>query len=725
MANEKENNELSLSELGLKSEDTPAAQIAAKKEEAAKKIITTDQGVKVEVNKVDMSKIKEDDEPKEKKRKIPRPVPREDNGDPSEHKFNIIKDVNQIATIKTHAKTYVDPAVAKLKEYSDLADKGIARTEAQMTAPNGRIKEGKEKYILARYETLTERAKSSKNLNKKIEFYKKAMASDPRFDDINEYEYKGYILYKVAHDDSIGITDKSFGLAQEAFRGARKSSADINKQMKNIVEEAPDMDDDDSTIVLGTTDKNKLPKKEDIPEFNLEPADTSPVVVPDLPPVGEAQEEIPLIEPDEVQEPDDPKPTTPTPTVEVGESVPDEISDLLAPEDSAEAEAIRENNAQISEQTEVMEKFGVSSQELTEIAENYYKEASAMLGIADMTEIDAMFGDSSNGDDIGLNAALRIYLNQHPEARNPVRTIWPLMCTGKPIVSTALSGQEFSQFLDDISTGLFEGEQFKEEPDIEKLRSIFTALYKHYVNQGGVSFSSWLKTIAAPDMTDLIFSQYNALFSHNNFMSYQCRKKGCVKLYLEKKKVMDMIVFNDDDCKKRFASICKKEAIGSDLYHTPPIMINDTFAFSFSTPSIYSMYFERSSLSEHDRKKFSSVVNLLPAIHSVYLLDHRNKTRNRINFGVDPKSLENTTMRKVNGLMRILITFDTDQRAKLLSEYIKVIRAMDKNYLTYQIPASKCPSCGSIIEAEPINPFSALFTRAHLSTEVASSRVFL
>ena len=746
MANEKENNNetLSLSELGLKSEETPAEKAAANNEgsdtqtattatneDPNTQIVTTDTGLQVEVHKVDMSTIKDDDEPPKKKRNIPRPIPRTDgNNDEPEHHFNIIKDVNKIAKVKL--PKYEDPGQKKMKELSDLADKGIVRTEKELTAPNGRIQEGKEKYIEHRYETLMKRAESSENLAKKIKFYENAMASDPSFDDISDYERKGYILYKVAHDDTIGITDKSFGLSKESIRKVRKTSADTAKDLNNVTEEMPDMSDDgDSTIVLGKTDEKKLEAlKKEVPKKEEEVKEEEPDIEVDVsveePVVKEDEEvELPVVHDDEdVEIPlEDNSPVEPEPIV--GDTTPDLVSDLLVPEDNAAEEAIRTTNEELDEQSEIMQRYGLTSSEIDEIANNYYKDASAMLGIADTTEIDNMFGDSTNGDDISLNSALRIYLNQHPEARNPVRTIWPLMATGKPIVSTALSGQELSQFLEDINNGFFENGQFKEEPDIEKVKSIFNALYRHYVNPGGLSFGAWLRSIFASDMADLIFSQYNALFSHNNFMSFQCQKKGCVKLYLEKKKIMDMVVFNDDEAKKRFTAICKKESVGSDLTHTPPVPINDTFAFSFKSPSIYSMYFERASVSENDRKKYSSVIGLLPVLDSVYILDHRNKKKSRINFGVDPKSLENTTLRKIKGLMRILTTFNTDQRAKLLSEYLKIIKDMNKTYISYQIPGSKCPSCGTVIPPEPTNPFSALFTRARLSTDVASSRALL
>jgi hypothetical protein len=234
-----------------------------------------------------------------------------------------------------------------------------------------------------------------------------------------------------------------------------------------------------------------------------------------------------------------------------------------------------------------------------------------------------------------------------------------------------------------------------------------------------------MRSISSADFNNLIFSQYVAQFENNNYLSYQCPKKGCSRLFLEKKNIMDMISFPNDKTRERFEKIRKGESVVSGLYKTPPVPINEYFAISFAVPSIYSMNMEQASMNKEFKKKYSSVVGFLPMIEGVYIIDRRNNKFHKIDFGVIKDSIEKTTTRKVQGIMKIMVQFNIDQRSKIYGEYLKVIKNMANDDISFHIPSTKCPKCGTEIPEYPTDPIGALFMRARLSIEAASTPALL
>jgi hypothetical protein len=328
---------------------------------------------------------------------------------------------------------------------------------------------------------------------------------------------------------------------------------------------------------------------------------------------------------------------------------------------------------------------------------------------------------------IRISAAC-VFMQQKREApaTQPLHVTWPLMHTGVPVVTTAFSGQELTQFIDDIQNGFIgDDNNPNPEPTVEQLMSIFSALYNHNVGRGKPSYFQWLKSISSADFNNLIFSQYVAQFEHNNYLSFQCPKKGCSRLFLEKKNIMDMISFPNEKTKERFEKIRKGESVLSGLYKTPPIPISEYFALSFAVPSIYSMNFEPASLSREFKSKYSSVVGFLPMLDSVYVIDQRSHKYHKIDFGAVKNSIEKTTIRKVQGIMKVMIQFNIDQRSKIYGEYLKVIKNMTGDDISYHIPSTKCPVCQTEIAQYDTDPIGALFMRARLSIEAASTPALL
>jgi len=711
--------------------------------------------------------------------------------------LTVISNLDEIAP----KKKQVNPIQQTMNHLHGMVDKGIHRTEAEMTAVDGRITEAKEKYVEHRYATLMERAKQSPNLKKKIDYYQSIIDTDPTFDTATDYMKKGYILFKVAKDDSIGITDKSFGLAQESIKGYRGTSKENEKTVASTVNAAQESLEDPESgnhVILGDGNSDNagifssdLPvRKADDPKaesdttgVDIKPEDSiftesvdddeEEALQTDLDPIpvrkststasmadssnhdlpgGEDADDFPegvgsnrkdSIEPIVVE-----KQTKPLPQEEVGESIETKEaatlpvqdvstelprvelktsefeSDLSQLGDSIDDPALDDVNTEIAgEQSEIMRLYGLTDEAYRAMEISYLKDAARLLNISNNV---ADIASMDNAGAVNLNTALQLMKQQETVSPRRVRTVWPLMFTGIPAETTAFSGLELSQFIDDLNAGFVPNrDNPNPDPSMTQLRSVFTALYTHFMNPGKPDFNSWLNRISSNDFYGLIFSQYNAHFCHNNYLSYQCPKHGCAKLFLEKKPIMDMIVFPNDKTKERFESIRRKDSVLTNLYRTEPIPINEYFALSFRTPSIYSMSFEQASLSKPYKEKYSSIVNFLPMLDAVWVIDHRNNKKHPVNFGVVKDDLEKTVMRKVSGILKIMSTFNTDQRAIIYGEYLKVVKSMQVDDLTYQIPATKCPVCGTEIPAEPADPIGLLFMRARLSIEAASTPALL
>ena len=697
--------------------------------------------------------------------------------------YTIVSNVNDIAKNPTRDKTVVPPIQRTLNHLHDLADKGIQRTENEMMAAGGRIDEAKEKYVESRYKTLMERSKQSPNLKKKIDFYLKAMETDPSFDGATDYMKKGYILFKVANDNSIGITDKSFGLAQESIKG-RRNSAEAAKNISETVEGANgDKYDNENQVVLGNADeyRNAIPVKSSDEVAAEKSSGTVGTVIQleesafnDLDKEGDDglyADQVKENLSQEVLDPNKDIPINPNQNVPVSATIttsdaiaaettkspavvvepdvfnPDVTDDMRVEVGSSELERgliepdiptddimLDEMNQEAKKvESEIERMYGVSDEKYRQMEIDYLRQAAKLLNING--DANSLINISEGGA-VNLNTALKLFKQQDMASgstRN-LKATWPLMFTGMPAEMTAFSGQELTQFIDTLQSGFVPTEQNPNpQPSMAQLRSVFSALYNHFVNPGRPNFDGWLHQIASNDFYDLIFAQYKAQFHSNNYLAYQCPKRGCAKLFLEKKNIMDMVRFPDPDengkdskVKERFEAILKKDSVMTNLYRTNPIPINQYFAMSFITPSIYSMSFEPASLSLNFKKKYEAVIGFLPMLDAVWIIDHRNGgKKHRIEFGVIPNDLEKTVMRKVNGLTKILSTFNVDQRSIIYGEYLKVVKNMQKEEISYQIPATKCPVCGTEIPAEITDPIGALFTRARLSIEAASTPALL
>ena len=670
MAEEKQ--QLSLSDLGIEKEETPAMKVANQKANEKKEESKNSNTVVVNstesVEQVVVSKPA-------KKPVSYAPVHNNTSKDenpgprvlkPDYENFRTVEDVNEIAKIKYDpTDKYVKAVRKNQQDLMELADKGIERTVKEMTAPGGRIDQAKHEYVKHKYDELIKRAKSSKQLTEKIRALENIMDSDARFDDASEYEKKGFVLWRIANDDTVETNDDYFGI--KANKEAQKqrmvrNSHDARLELDKLNEEPmEDIYDDSKTFSVSSNDpvipfketKKKDKKEEKNNSITLEESPT-------------ADSELAI---DEEEKKEDNKSDI-TPDIEIDDSFDDDEED-----------------------------FKLSDEEQKKIINQYKDELETALGI---NKISSLEGFSISSKSIKLNNALE-------GSGFKKTTTWGLQFAAEPIEMTALSGEELITL----------NPQQTSYDTVAGLRTVFSIIYRHIANPKKPEFETWLKQISDYDVDSLLFGVYVANFKDTNIVTYQCPNKKCQNVFVKKLDVMDMLKFPNDEVKENFLKVLRKDTEGTSLYRTHPVAINDRYAFGFVTQSAYSSLFEPASLSEEFSKKYKPIIDIMPNIDTIYKIDQVNRTLIPISFG-EGNNFQNTVMRKVKGIATIMKSFTPDERAIVVSEAGKISLTFSTDKIQYCIPETTCPHCGEIIPETTATPLDLLFTRAQLPIIAAS-----
>ena len=648
--------EVSLSDLGLAEEETPAEKAI---KSHTTNIINTGT-TEIEVKKFDNIETQQEGP----KKAIPRP---DTVGQADDNGFQVVTDINSIAKIPIREAT--DPIKETWDNFNELMEEGIIREKNELSAPNGRIAEGKEKYVEDKYRFLMQRAKESSSLNNKIKELEKAMEIDPGFDDITDYERHAYILYKIAKDNTLGIDDRSFGLHESVIKKSRNTSKANEKHIEQMV---------------NGSSENKV----ETPEVIVDEATQS--IIPE-----EKEEEKPKENLNIINSPNDDE---------------DDLDELLEEVPEPQVKVVENNTLNVDDNEEdEVEEADIDEATQKQIEQEYYKDVKKLLwkenGIPDD------FSSYTVGNSINLKSALQNI------QQTTLYSSWPLIYSGIPYKCSAFSGEELTQFIDDFTRTLRDNAT----PNLNNARDIYYPFYRHDLNNNKGEFEDWLRRIASDDINSLVFGQYNAIFKDCNYFTYRCPKKSCGKIFLQQKPIMDMIQFPNDDAKKSFYDILGNDASSNNLYKTAPIPISSQWAFAFSAPSIYTIGFEPLSVSEETRKKYANTLFLMAYVEGIYQIDHVNKKFNKVDFGGFKGDIEKTVLRKVKAIHRILKSLTTDQRGILQGEHSKLFNRLRRDELVYKTPESVCPKCGEKIPEEVSDPLNLLFTRAQLSTEAVST----
>ena len=656
--------QISLSELGLEAETTPAEKAAANENAVEVTPITEEQPPVTTVSK---SSLTDEVEPKEiqaAKSSLAEIAKNTSIGDDGLTQYGeVIHNVDKIAK---KPRTKPDDAIKKnFANLVGIADHEIARTKSELTGPEGLITKGKEEYVNNQYEKLMARAKNNPHLAEFIKKIEEIIETEPRFDGITDYEHKGYILFTVARDKTVETNNDYFGIKEETIKRVPRMSSDVAKEVDSFTNDKEEEDEfsflDDDTVELGVTPKSVLPIQ------------------------GEDEE---IKEEASKKESDDTKVTNSMAEKEIKEDVDEEdvsySSALAEEEDPEEKELMADVESDEPELTE---------EEIRELSQQYKSQVLEELKLERSNDLD---GFSISNKPIKLKSALQV-------ERSSYTVTWGLQYTGKPIEMTPISGEELLQL----------NPQNTDMTSINGLRTIFNIMYRHTVGKKP-DIDTWLKQISVYDLDCMIFAMYMANFKDTNYLSYQCPNNKCNNLFINKKDVKDMVVYPNDEVKQRFEDILHSRPVKSKLFRTKPIQVSRDYAFSFCTESIYGDMIERAALTDEFASKYANVVQIMANIDTIYKIDNVTKQLYPIDLGVVEDSLSKTVMRKVKAIYEIMKNLSSDEHATLMGEVYKITRVFTDDKITYQIPSTECGKCHTTIEATPQGALQLLFTRAFL-----------
>lgn len=683
---ENENKQLSLEDLGLTKVETPAEQAAA-----AHKEETTQEPVVENIVAKDTGYVEEE----KPKKFIPRPTT-------SDGKASGFKEVaiNDIAKVKH--KPQKNPIESTLDHLYELSDKGIARTKAELTAPDGRINQGKIKYIEEHYEVLMKRAKTNERLMKHIRAVDDIIKTDPRFDDITEIEHKGYILFKVAHDENAGVTDEFFHIPTKKKSNVPRSSFDSTREIDKVTnddDDLIDLDEDENSLNLGKADELGLKnfKKEQeavIDDDDLEEKQdsVSSQIETQTEKMEEGKEETEAHKEKEEFEDD---------------SILDDIDDDATQDDDSLLDDLDEDDDDEDEDDPL------SAEERKSIEKAYVNQIRDALAISeDKYSLDSF---STSNKAISVKTALNTGL---PKRHSVNTTVWPLTFAKKPIELTPFNGEEM------ITVNSYADSMARNKADINTYKSLYEIIYRHVVESNKPSFEDWLKGIPVRDLMGLFMAIYVTNFKDSNYITYSCPNEKCGNIFLAKKDIKDTIVFPNKKVEEEFYRIKNKEVGAHGIIHTKPIRINRDYAVSLMPDSLYSDTIENPSISDEMKKKFPFIVNYyLPKIYRIYRVDDANKELYPVKFGEFKDSVTKTTIRKIKTFQQMFKQFNMQDNMRLISEIGKIdLKFGETNEIKYQLPETECPKCHAHIDAVEMSPIDLLFMRAQLLITLYSTQ---
>ena len=308
--------------------------------------------------------------------------------------------------------------------------------------------------------------------------------------------------------------------------------------------------------------------------------------------------------------------------------------------------------------------------------------------------------------------------------KKPVTNIAPLFEAQKArVCKWVLPAQESIVKMKEFSGS--ELEKLREYSDnsrsADALNRRFNMIYDHIVSPKPATFEAWLKTTPYEDVDHYFFAIYIASFKGANYLPEDCPNDSCKETYLtDDIDIMSMVKFDTKEAKKKFAKLYESEVdvAGKGIYCTEVVPLSNKIAVSFRDPSIYNLI-EIATLSQKSREQYSSIIEYIPYIDTIYLIDSENQQLVPVNYKAFPESQSKTILSKVRKYDNVLSTLSVDEFGPIKA-YIAALseKTVDMHYV---YPSVECPKCHRHTEEQVVTAEELVFTRYQLGALVATS----
>ena len=262
--------------------------------------------------------------------------------------------------------------------------------------------------------------------------------------------------------------------------------------------------------------------------------------------------------------------------------------------------------------------------------------------------------------------------------------------------------------------------EYSEDPsELESLSKRYRLIYDHIASSKPATFEAWLKSVPFSDVQHYIFAIYIASFKGANYLPAECTNPKCKETFLtDNINIMSMVKFDNEKAKNDFVELYNsqpKMSSKAGIYNTEVVPLSDKLAVSFKVPTIYSL-FEIASLSDRAKEKFNSILEFVPYIDNVYMIDVENATLIPCGYKTYGENMTKTVVSKMNMINKMFKTLTIDEYSPIRS-YVSEIdkKALDISYI---FPEITCPKCGTKIPEQPATSEDLVFTRYQLGALV-------
>jgi hypothetical protein len=179
---------------------------------------------------------------------------------------------------------------------------------------------------------------------------------------------------------------------------------------------------------------------------------------------------------------------------------------------------------------------------------------------------------------------------------------------------------------------------------------------------------------------------------------------------------MELVKFEKPEDKKKFEQIYHSEATaatGKGIYVTQVVPVTDKFAVAFKEPSIYNIIEDR-LIDANTRNKYSSFIDYMPYIDTVYAIDYKTHGLIPITYKRFADNAAKDIKSKINKYSAVFSTFNSDTFG-IIKAYARAISERNDG-ISYNYPELTCPKCGSVIKSEPVSAEALVFTRYQLGS---------
>ena len=284
---------------------------------------------------------------------------------------------------------------------------------------------------------------------------------------------------------------------------------------------------------------------------------------------------------------------------------------------------------------------------------------------------------------------------------------WVLPNQGAIVKMKDFTGAEFEKLREYSENGR----------SVDSMNRRFKIIYDHIVSPKPQSFETWLKCTPFSDIDHYFFAIYIANYKGANFLPIDCQNKKCKNTWVTNDiDVMDMVKFNSDEDKKKFTNIYRSEetaATGKGIYVTQAVPLSENFAVAFREPSIYGML-EKLMIDDKTRDKYSAIVDYIPYIDAIYIIDKETNTLVPVSYKEFPDNSSRNVRSKIQKYASIFGTLSSDEFGPVKA-YARALAQRDDG-ISYQYPELTCPKCKTVINSEVTSAEALVFTRYQLGS---------